>query len=180
MTAASSLTSLTTLRIAGLLGIGTLGLTACAAEVEADPATQQEAEATEHAEGTDADEAAGEAAAQHAEEKADVELGPLEQTEVEDLLIDPSDLSFSSPTEIRSTGGSIREELHMLGAVASGFSREAVEDNPGSQIRRRSPARTPTCTWWTSWTIRTDRTPAASPAWPRTRSPRPMSPSRSS
>ena len=133
MTATSSPTSLTTLRIAGLLGIGTLGLTACAAEVEAEPTAQQEDEATEQAEGTDADAAAGEAAAQHAEEEADVELGPLEQTEVEDLLIDPSDLSFSSPTEIRSTGGSIREELHMLGAVASGFSREAVEDNPDWQ-----------------------------------------------
>lgn len=133
MTATSSPTSLTTLRIAGLLGIGTLGLTACAAEVEAEPTAQQEDEATEQAEGTDVDAAAGEAAVQRAEEKADVALGPLEQTEVEDLLIDPSDLSFSSPTEIRSTGGSIREELHMLGAVASGFSREAVEDNPDWQ-----------------------------------------------
>lgn len=133
MTATATPTSLTTLRVAGLLGIGTLSLTACVAEVEAEPTAQQEAGATDQAEGTDADAAAGEAAAQDAEEETDVELGPLDQDEVEDLLIDPSDLSFSSPTEIRNTGGSIREELHMLGTVASGFSREAVEDNPDWQ-----------------------------------------------
>lgn len=130
MTAAANTTSLTTLRLAGLLGVGTLGLTACVAEIDAEPTDQQDEAATTDQTAEQADE---DSAAEHTETDPGEELGPLDQDEVEDLLIETAELSFSSPTEIRSTGGTMREELHLLGTVASGFARDAVEDNPDRQ-----------------------------------------------